>query len=97
MCPALDRHAVDARRAEVAAVPSVRFVAECHPRLNFCWLGVAITHSLMDVLPATGFKPSNVYVELLSGALFTLCALAPLCTVTTGMDTTSPVVWAKSC
>ena len=43
------------------------------------------------------FQTSNVYVELLSGALFTLCALAPLCTVTTGMDTTSPVVWAKSC
>jgi len=32
----LDRHAVTARRAEVMAVPSLRFFAECHPRLNFC-------------------------------------------------------------
>ena len=36
MCPALDRHAVAARRAEVAAVPSLRLFAECHPGLNFC-------------------------------------------------------------
>ena len=36
MCPALDRHAAAARRAEVAAVPSLRLFAECHPRLSFC-------------------------------------------------------------
>ena len=36
MCPALDRHAAAARRAEVAAVPSLRLFAECHPRLRFC-------------------------------------------------------------
>ena len=34
MCLALDRHAVAARRAEVAAMPSLRLFAECHPGLN---------------------------------------------------------------
>ena len=31
MCPAVDRHAVAARHAEVAAVPSLRRFVECHP------------------------------------------------------------------
>ena len=37
-------------------------------------------------------KPSHVYVELLSGVLFTLCALAPVC----GMDIVFPLVKATS-
>ena len=36
MCPSWDRHAAVARRAKVAAVPSLSLFAVCHPKPNFC-------------------------------------------------------------
>ena len=49
-----------------------------------------MTHSLMDVLPVTGLKPSRVYVALLCGASFTPCAPAPLLYRGVGLGHTAP-------